>query len=308
MKRYLGFSVFLILTHCSFFHKDPIVLQINSKSWTSKEFAKLLKQKTKHFSAQDIQNNNVLKKIKEQIIGDLIIKEITINWAKKNNITISDKELSEAIKKISSRYPTEEAFNLYLKKINIDKKQWKTAVKYNLLSKKVIHKIQQNIVLPPLEELKKYYQTHLSLFKTPAKLLIRHFFHQQKDIAQKVQAQIKESKNFKTLTERFSQAPSQNQVTWIKKGEFSVFDKAFVLKKGDISSVLPSIHGYHIIEVLEKKASKNLSFNQAKSQIIKKLKLQKQKALFKEWLDKQEKTVYISKNTEILNKIKIKPL
>ena len=309
MKRYLGLlSIFLIFTHCSFFQRDPIVLQINSKTWTAKEFSKLLVQKTLHFSIQDVQDQNTLDKVKNRLIGDLIIQEIIQNWANKNNIKVSKKEINQEIQKIIQQYPTEEAFYSYLKTIKIEEKQWKSSIRNNLLSKKIVQHINKDSTEPNQKEIEEFYRKNPLLFKKPAGLLIRHFFHTKKEVAKRIKNLLNKKENFKILVEQFSQTPQPNQLKWIKEGDFSVFDQAFELKKEEISSILSSLHGYHIIEIIEKRKAENLSFEQVKEDIIKKLKIKKQKALFKDWLDKEGKKVHILKNIEILKQIKIKSL
>jgi len=76
----------------------------------------------------------------------------------------------------------------------------------------------------------------------------------------------------------------------------------------DTSPILQNIHGYHIVKIIDKRSTKNLSLKEAQEYIIKNLKLKKQKALFKDWLDNESKKVHIFKNIEILKQIKIKPL
>ena len=309
MKKWLGLYILLILTtHCSFFHKDPIVLQINSHKWTVKEFSKLLAHKTVNFSVQDIQDQQTLNKIKDRLIGDLIIQATTEDWADKNNIKISEKELNQEIQKIIQQYSTEESFYSYLKTKKIEKDQWKKRIKHNLLNKKITLHISKNSTSPSQKEMKEFYNKNPLLFKKPAKLLIRHFFHTKKEAAIRIKHLLKQKESFKTLVEQFSQTPQPDKLKWVKEGDFPIFDEIFSMKTGTISPVLPTIHGYHIIEVIEKKKAENLSFEQAQEDIIKKLKIKKQKALFKDWLDKQGKKVHIFKNVEILKQIKLKPL
>ena len=309
MRKWLGLSVlFILTTHCSFFHKDPIVLQINSKKWTAKEFSKLLAQKTLNFSVQDVKDQQVLDKIKNQIIGDLIIQEIIQNWAAKNNIKISEKELTQELQKMTQQYPSEAAFQAYLKTIKTDKKQWKNSVRHTLLSQKVVGHISKDSPNPTPEEIQEFYTRNPLLFKKSNKLLIRHFFHTQKEIAERIKNLSKQRESFKTLVEQFSQVPPSQQLKWVKKENFPAFNQIFPIKKGDISPILSTPHGYHIVEIIEKRRAKNLNLKEAQKSIIEKLKLKKQKALFKDWLDKEGKKVHISKDIETLKQIKIKPL
>lgn len=74
-------------------------------------------------------------------------------------------------------------------------------------------------------------------------------------------------------------------------------DAAFALKQGEISGLVKSDFGYHIIKLLEVKPGKLLPFDEVREGIIDKLRQQKATDLFAELAEKFSNTVYEQSDT-----------
>ena len=298
-----------ILNSCSFFHKDPVVLQINSQKWTSRQFAKLLAKKIHTLNIQEVHDNFLIEKLKEQLTTDLIMEYIIHRWAKDHSISTSESELQQALKKIKDSYTSEAVFKLYLKRKQTNKQEWEKHIRNNLLSKKVIQVIGSKAKPPELKEMQEYYQNNLHLFKTEPRILIHHVFHKRKETIIKLQKSLMQGKKLMETARLMSIEGTQIiKDKWVEKGTLKVFDQAFSLKKNEISSVLSSPYAYHIIQVLDKKPTQQMTFEEVQKQIKQKLLAQKQKALIVKWLDKQSKKINVLKNEEIIKKIKVQIL
>ena len=297
----------LFLNSCSFF-TDPVVLQINSQQWTSRQFAKLLAQKVHTLHIQNPQDNVRIENLKTQIVGELLMKHLVHQWARDHSIAISERELKQTVKKIQNSYPNDIAFDLYLKRKKIDKKEWKQNIKNHLLNKKVLQRIGTSAKKPSLKEIKSYYQNHPNLFKKRERILIHHIFHKKKEIIIRIQSALRRGESLKMAVRQFIADPRITKAQWVEKGILQVFDQAFSLKKNEISPIWSSSYAYHIIQVLDKKPAQNIPLEEAMPQISQKLLDQRRKALFKKWLDTQSKKAFILKNEEVLSRIKVKLL
>ena len=309
MKLLLIFLLNIILLNsCFFSNKNPIVLQINSQKWTSQQFAKLLVKKIRTSNIQDLKNEKLIEKIKEQLIGDLLLSHLLNQWAKAHSITVSPTELEKEIQKLKNSYPSENVFNLYLKRKNINKKEWKKSIKNYLLNKKIMSKIETQMPSPSLKEIQEYYKNHTHLFKKKSRILIRHVFHEKKEVLIKIEKTLKQGVSLEEIHKKFIDEPKIKQPQWVEKGTLAVFDAAFSLKKKEVSPILSSPYAYHIIQVLDKKPEQQLTLEEVKPQIIEQLLSQRKKAHFKKWIDKQSKSLKILKNEKVLKNIKVKAL
>lgn len=162
------------------------------------------------------------------------------------------------------------------------------------------------------DEVKKYYDEHKAEFTvTPEQ---RHAAHiliaagaqaseaEKKVAREKAESILKEVKQspekFAELARKYSADPGSAA----NGGDLGFFaqgmmvkpfeDAAFGLRPGEISAVVQSEFGFHIIKLLEVKAGKAKSFDEVKSDIARKLKLQKGSEKFAELADKFSNLVY----------------
>ena len=309
----LGTCAFLLslwtLSSCSFFYKDRVVLQINSQKWTSRQFAKLLAHKIHTLNIQNIQDSNLIEKLKKQLTTDLLMEYLVHQWAKTHSIFISEEELNQVMQNIKNSYSSDAVFELYLKRKKTDKAKWRENIRNNLLNKKVMQKIGSEAKTPSLKEIQGYYQSNPALFQKKARILIHHIFHEKKETMIKIHEALKREENLIAAAKQY--IPDHSKITkpqWVEKGVLKVFDQAFSLKRNEISPVWSSPYAYHIIQVLDKKPAQKITFKKAEHQISGKLLANRQKALFLKWLDKQSRKINILKNEDVIKKIKVKLL
>ena len=118
------------------------------------------------------------------------------------------------------------------------------------------------------EELRQYYTQHLSDYRVAERVKVAHILFKTtgktpaeitaiEKTAQDVLAQIKSGKDFGELAKKYSEdssASSGGDLGWIVRGqtvkEFE--DTAFSLKPGQLSGLVKTIYGIHILKVLDK--------------------------------------------------------
>ena len=141
----------------------------------------------------------------------------------------------------------------------------------------------------PEEELKKYYDSNKDEFKTPEMVRVRHILVKvdesapekdkkaAKKKAENILKKIKSGEDFAKLAGEVSDDPGSKQ----KGGELGFFsrdrmvkpfeDAAFALKPGEVSGLVKTQYGYHIIKAEEKKAAGIQPFDDVKERIRQKL-------------------------------------
>lgn len=298
------FVLWLTLSGCSFF-KPPIILQIGNQKWTKQQFTALINKKIKDSSLQDHLNKKIVKNIKQQVITDLLIKQVITQWATEQRVVISKEELRAQVEKARKGYSHLSAFEMYLNRKQIQPSDLEEGIKFNLLVKKVVKHISADIEPPGEKEIKLFYQKHLNDFKKKARIQIRHIFHSQKATLSRALQLLEDGQSFKTLARKFSKAPEGDKLQWVEEGMFQIFDQAFTLKKKQVSPIWRSSHGWHIVQVLDKQAGRALSFEEAKPTITFMLMHNRQKARFAKWLDTEGKKILVFKNQEMIDKINI---
>ena len=155
-------------------------------------------------------------------------------------------------------------------------------------------------VNPTEGEIKFYYDEHKRDFYEEKKVRARHILfkippkaskEEQEKIkkkAEEVLKEAKEGKDFAELAKKYSEDPGSAR----KGGDLGFFtyktmvkpfsEVAFSLKPGEISDLVKTPFGYHIIKVEEVKDAKTLPLEEVKDKIIKKVKRQRAKDLAQE--------------------------
>jgi peptidyl-prolyl cis-trans isomerase D len=166
------------------------------------------------------------------------------------------------------------------------------------------------------EDARKYYKGHLSEFGTPEERRAAHILiavkgsapQEEQDKAKAKAEQLlqqvrQDPARFADLARKYSQDPGSAA----KGGDLGFFsrggmvkpfdDATFALKVGEISGLVKSDFGFHIIKLLAIKPSRVLPFDKARQSIVDKLRQQKADEMFAELAEKFSNTVYEQSDT-----------
>ncbi len=140
-------------------------------------------------------------------------------------------------------------------------------------------------------EIKKYYSQHLAEYQVPERVKVSHILFKTEGKtadetatterkAREVLAQIKAGGDFADLARENSEdssAANGGDIGWIVRGqtvkEFE--DAAFTMKPGQVSDLIKTTYGFHIIKVFEKQTAHLQTFEEVRGQIREQLERQK---------------------------------
>lgn len=130
------------------------------------------------------------------------------------------------------------------------------------------------------EDLRRAYNANLDKFRVPERAKARHILLMTKtgDDAVRVKAegllkQVKSGGDFAAIAKANSQdpgsAPKGGDLGWVMRGQMvKPFEEAvFSLKPNEISNLVKTEYGYHIVQVLEKEPAHLRTFDEAKAEI-----------------------------------------
>jgi peptidyl-prolyl cis-trans isomerase C len=185
---------------------------------------------------------------------------------------------------------------------------------FQYLQKEVISKIQVTE-----KEAKAYYDKNPDLFKTPEQVKARHILIQvskdasdeekkkAKEKADELLKKVKAGEDFTKLAAEYSDDPG----TKSKGGELGLFSKgsmvpafeqaAFSLKPGEVSDLVETEFGFHVIKVDEKKEAVSEPFESIKERVTKQVLREKQEAKVTEFVEQALKKAKVSINPGALN-------
>jgi peptidyl-prolyl cis-trans isomerase C len=190
-------------------------------------------------------------------------------------------------------------------KLNLDKdpdvkKQLDDARK-EILIRVYLKKEIEDAVKVTDEDAKKYYDANKDKFKEPEKIKVSHILVDNEAEAKDILAKLKAGADFAAMAKEKSKDPSKEKggdLGFLSKGQtVPEFDQAaFALQPGQLSDVVKTQFGYHIIKVAEKQPEKLMAYDDVKDRLKQMLLSDKQKehfeALLKDLKDKNKVTVY----------------
>jgi peptidyl-prolyl cis-trans isomerase D len=144
-------------------------------------------------------------------------------------------------------------------------------------------KIAQSISVPEAQ-LRAMYEAQKDRFRTPERVKVRHILlkttDKPKEDVSKIEAkaedilkQLKAGANFADLAKKYSDDPGSaakgGDLGWIARGQTvkNFENVAFSLKPNQLSNVIKTEYGFHIIQVLEKEDAHLKSFEEVKPQL-----------------------------------------
>jgi len=226
-----------------------------------------------------------LTQLKTKVLENLIGTELLYQESLKSGIKVDEKEIDTAFDGQKALFSSEEEFKEALKMYNYSDSAFKDQIKIGLTVQHFIDKkFTQNTTISD-EEIKKYYDENPSYFQEPEKVRASHIMvmvessadQAKKDEAKKKIEQIlqraKAGADFAALAKEVSEdtytKDSGGDLDYFYQGQMvqSFEDAAFAMKPGEISNVVETEYGYHIIKVTDKKAATTITLDESKEEI-----------------------------------------
>ena len=125
-----------------------------------------------------------------------------------------------------------------------------------------------------------------------------HILVKTEEDAQRIMKRLADGEDFAAVAKRFSSCPSRKNggdLGWFDKGQMvPEFEKAAAaLKLGELSDVVESPFGYHIIKVIDRKPADTVKFADVKDKIEDYLKSQKAQKPMSDYVEKIKKEVKV---------------
>jgi len=181
------------------------------------------------------------------------------------------------------------------------------------LKREIVEKITVSEV-----EMKSYFDAHKDEFKTPETVHVKHILimvdkgaseddkQKAKEKAEDILKKIKSGEGFEKLASEFSDdtmtKPKGGDIGFVTRGRLvkSFEDAAFALKPGEVSDIVETQFGYHIIKSEEKKDAGIESYDALKDKIKQKLLQERIQSEVSTFIEKASKDAGVEFHTELL--------
>jgi len=258
--------------------------------------------------------------LKSDVLNDLIRKVLLEQEARRMGIEVTEAELEAELDRWVEREfqyvldyygMTEEELKERLEQEGMSLDEFKQQIRKEIEGRKgEIHqrlledKLRAQVVKgisPTEEELKKYFEEHKPRYATPEMVRARHILIKvaedapEEEVAQararieEIKRKLDEGADFAELAKEYSEdeatAPEGGDLGWFQRGQMvkEFEEAAFALEVGQISDIVRTKYGFHIIKLEDRRPAKG--FEDVKEQVRQDYLEEKRQEKFDEWYE-----------------------
>ncbi len=248
--------------------------------------------------------------IAKQAVEQLVSAELLYQAAAKLEVKDLDKKVDASVAQGKARFKDEEEFKNTIKGMEMNEKDLREYTRREVM---ISHFVDVTFVpkaVVPEADIRSFYDKNLDKFKLPETVKASHILigldskasgeEKKKALekAEKLRKELAGGADFAALAKDNSTCPSSQQggdLGFFGRGQMvEPFEKAaFALKPGEISSVVETQFGFHIIKLVEKKTAETTDYKDVKEKIEGYLKGQKINDAVQQFIAETKKTAKI---------------
>jgi peptidyl-prolyl cis-trans isomerase C len=260
-----------------------VVARVNGDAITKAELEKAIRTIESQNGGQvpPDQRDRVYRGVLDQLISFRLLSD----EAKARKLAINDADVDARIDQIKGQFPSEEAFTQALAQQNTTVDQLKADARAEMLVTKLLQTdIEPKVTVTPAQ-LQEFYDKNPDRFKQAERIRASHILlrlPEKADAAAKasvktkaadVLKQARAGKDFAALAKQYSEDPGSaangGDLNYFQRGQMvAPFDQAaFTMKVGDVSELVETEFGFHIIKVTDKQPERTVPLDEVRPQL-----------------------------------------
>ena len=251
-------------------------------------------------------------KLSRPLVENLIERELLYQNAQQKKIEIQNRWVDRAIADLKADLKSASAFNTYLKNAHINEKQLRARIQKGLIVRRLLHREVLRQIKVSEAEMQVFYRENPDFFHRKEQVRIRQIMiavDPQDDISkrgdallriQAIQKRLSEGDNFAALAIAYSEDKSSavgGDLGYLQRNQMieTFADAAFSLQTGEISDVIETRIGYHLIQMVDRIPPSGLAYREARTKIERTLRRNKEKKATDAYLGKLKRRASIKR-------------
>lgn len=243
--------------------------------------------------------------ISRVILEQLIEQRLILQEARLFSAMPAETQVESQLQEIKRNFPSESDFEMALAQRNLTLVELKNRLRTNLAVRNLMAKVAPVTVTDA--EIAQYFREHRSEFDRPEQVHVKQILLDNENEARLILAKLRRGESFDALAKQYSKDPGSREqggdLGFVSRGQLvPEFEQvAFALQPKQISDLVKTQFGYHLIELIARRPPQPANLDQARDQIRNLLLSSRREAAFQEWLKKikaQAKITRIDKTTK----------
>jgi peptidyl-prolyl cis-trans isomerase C len=247
-----------------------------------------------------------LTELRELALEKLLARELIFQEALLYGLIATEEAIDEEKYKIIANFPSEEEFYATLEKAGIDAIAYHRMLRQDISVNLMTAKKVADLPDPADADIEAMYKKHPEKMIRRGRVRASHILSKLSDgNEEKALLKIRDlqeqvtAENFAELAQQHSDCPSSTaggDLGWFRKGDMvEQFEEVvFSMQVGEISDVVATQFGFHLIKLLEREEDTSLTLDESRPQIIGFIKEESSSKMLKEWVDELKERAEIS--------------
>lgn len=277
-----------------------------------------LEVKRIQFQAKAMQkplDQSMMLSMREKVIDSLINRELLLQQSKAKGITTNESDIDNSIDQIKRRLEAGQSFESLMVEMGITMETMRTQVGQASAIQKLLEVEVYPQAIVSEKDSRIFFENNPQYFKKPEEVKASHILIQvapdasdeeklaAREKIEDIQKKIAAGDDFANLARQYSEGPSSTN-----GGDLGYFDRkkmvkpfsdaAFELKPGQVSNIVETRFGFHLIKVYDKKAKSTYEFEDIKGRLGEILQQQKIQEETVRYLEVLRRTANVKRMTQ----------
>jgi peptidyl-prolyl cis-trans isomerase SurA len=292
---------------------DRIVARVNDDIITLSELQEeglpLFERLRANYTGEELESQ--VQRAEREFLEQLILRRLQLQYASQIGISASDNDLNAALKDVLTRNNlTQEQLTALLSREGLTLQDYKDRLREQIILARLMNQAVRSRVSVDASEVEAYYKAHQDEFNQPAHARVRHIFFRVEpgtaspqleaahERASRVLQEARNGGQFADLARRYSEdatAANGGDLGVIRRGQaLPEFEEViFTMREGDISEVIRTPNGLHIVKIEAFSKGSEQPFREIKAEIERRLLQEKMEQRFQDWTNELKDKAFI---------------
>jgi len=265
---------------------EDAVARVNGELLPRSEFDQVMASNIARFEAQNQQafDPQYRPQLERQVLDGLITRELLEQEADSIGVEISDDRVDEMLAQFTAQFPNESAYLMALEQEGFTEEEFRSELRRQMVIEEVIQTRVYDEVSVTEEKMRSFYEDNPQYFEISDQVEARHIILTTEGISDEetlaakraelaeIRQEIVDGADFASVARERSEGPSAangGELGRFGRGQMvpEFEEAAFALEPGELSEIVETQFGYHILQVTDKVEGRTESFDEARDNI-----------------------------------------